>query len=110
MINQKNPSFLPSDQQGDMIPLTTPTNAIAVTYDTSISTATDIVLNSATALIEVTAINNGVFLRYASTASSANFDEFILADSTRHFVIPAGVTTISVLEETASAKVVVIEK
>lgn len=110
MINQKNPSFLPSDQQGDMIPLTTPTRAIAVTYDTSVSTATDIVLNSATALIEVTAINNGVFLRYQATASSSNFDEFVLADTTRHFVVPAGVTTISVIEETASAKVVVIEK
>lgn len=110
MTNQKLPSFLPSDQKGDMIPLTTPTNAIAVTYDTSISSATDITLNANTALIEVTAINNGVFLRYASTASSSAFDEFILADSTRHFVVPAGVTTISVIEETASAKVVVIEK
>jgi hypothetical protein len=110
MINQKNPSFLPSDQQGDMIPLTTPTSALAVTYDTSISSATDITLNANTALIEVTAINNGVFLRYATGVTSSAFDEFILADSTRHFVVPAGVTTISVIEETASAKVVVIEK
>lgn len=110
MINQKLPSFLPSDQQGDMIPLTTPTSALAVTYDTSISSATDITLNTNTALIEVTAINNGVFLRYASTASSSAFDEFILADSTRHFVVPAGVTVISIIEETASAKAVVIEK
>lgn len=110
MTNQKLPSFLPVDQKGDMIPLTTPTRALAVTYDTSISTATDITLNTSTALIEVTAINNGVFLRYASTASSSNFDEFVLADSTRHFVIPAGVTVVSVIEETASAKVVVIEK
>ena len=110
MINQKFPSFLPSDQQGDMIPLTTPTNALAVTYDTTISTATDITLNTGTALIEVTAINNGVFLRYAPTASSSAFDEFILADSTRHFVVPAGVTVISIIEETASAKAIVIEK
>lgn len=110
MINQKRPSFLPSDQKGDMIPLTTPTSAIAVTYDTTISTATDIVLNSSTAMIEVTAINNGVFLRYASGVTSSAFDEFILADSTRHFVIPDGVTTISILEETASAKAIVIEK
>lgn len=110
MINQKNPSFLPSDQQGDMIPLTTPTSALAVTYDTSISAATDITLNAVTALIEVTAITQGVFLRYAATASSSAFDEFILADTTRHYVIPAGVTVISVIEETAGAKVIVIEK
>lgn len=107
---QKNPAFLPVDQKGNMIPLVPPTGAIAVTYDTTISTATDITLNSATDIIEVTAINNGVFLRYASTASSSAFDEFILADSTRHFIVPAGVTVISVIEETASAKVVVVEK
>ncbi len=110
MTNQKRPSFLPVDQKGDMIPLTTPTTALAVTYDTTISSATDITLNASTALIEVTAINNGVFLRYQTAVSSSNFDEFILADSTRHFVIPAGVTVVSVIEETASAKVVVIEK
>ncbi len=110
MTNQKRPSFLPVDQKGDMIPLTTPTSALAVTYDTTISSATNITLNASTALIEVTAINNGVFLRYQTGASSANFDEFILADSTRHFVIPDSVTVVSVIEETASAKVVVIEK
>jgi len=110
MTNQKRPSFLPVDQKGSMIPLTTPTNALAVTYDTSISSATDITLNANTSLIEVTAINNGVFLKYGSTASSSAFDEFILADSTRHFVVPAGVTVISIIEETASAKAVVIEK
>ncbi len=110
MTNQKRPSFLPVDQKGDMIPLTTPTRALGDTYDTTISTATDIVLNTNTALIEVTAINNGVFLKYGSAVSSTDFDEFILADSTRHYVIPDGVTTISVIEETASAKVVVIEK
>jgi len=110
MINQKMPSFLPSDQKGDGIPLTTPTPANAVNYDTSISTATDITLNADTALIEVTAINAGIFLRYASTASSSAFDEFILADNTRHFVVPAGVTVISIIEESAGAKAVVIEK
>lgn len=110
MINQKFPSFLPSDQGGGRIPLTTPTTALAVTYDTSVSSATDITLNASTSLIEVTAINAGIFLRYASTASSTTFDEFILADSTRHFVIPGGVTVISVIEETAGAKAVVIEK
>ena len=110
MINQKFPTFLPSDQGGDRIPLTTPEVALARTYDTTISTATDITLNSQTALIEVTAINAGVFLRYAATASSSNFDEFILADNTRHYVIPAGVTIVSVIEESTGAKVVVIEK
>ena len=110
MINQKMPSFLPSDQKGNGIPLTTPTPANAVNYDTSISTATDITLNADTALIEVTAINAGIFLRYSATATSSNFDEFILADNTRHYVIPAGVTTVSVIEESTGAKVVVIEK
>lgn len=90
--------------------LTFDSAALAKTYDTTISSATDITLNTKTKLIEVTAIDQGVFLRYASTASSANFDEYIHADTTRHFVVPSGVTVISVIERAATAAVVVIEK
>ena len=90
--------------------LTLPKAALARTYDTSISSATDITLNTSTTLIEVTAIDQGVFLRYAATASSATADEYIHADTTRHFVRPAGVTVISVIERAATGAVVVIEK
>ncbi len=108
-MTPNNPA-LPRETRGEAIQLTLPTTALAFTYDTSISTATPITLNEDTKLIEVTAISQGVFLKYASGVSSSDFDEYIHADQTRHYVVPAGVTIISVIERIASAFVVVIEK
>lgn len=101
---------MPKDANHQSVPLTSPRTALAVTYDTTISSATDITLNAATTLIEVNALSQGVFLRYQATASSSNFDEYIQAGAVRHYVKPNGVTVISVIEQAASATVVVIEK
>lgn len=104
-----NPA-LPRETRGETIQLTVPTTALARTYDTTVSTATSITLNANTKLIEVTAINQGVFLKYAAGVSSSDFDEYIAADQTRHYVKPINVTVISVIEIAASASVIVIEK
>lgn len=109
-IMEKFPIVLPRQRNGSGVQLPPASISLQRTYDTTISSATNITLNISTSIIEVTAINNGIFLKYGSNASSSDFDEFILADSTRHFVVPAGVTVISIIEETASAKAVVIEK
>lgn len=100
----------PINGKGETMPLVPAYTPLAVTYDATISSATDLVLNGDTQLIEVTAIDAGIFMRYQSTASSTDFDEFIGAGQTRHFVKPNGVTTVSFIEEVATAKLVVIEK
>ncbi len=82
---------------------------IAKTYDASLNTATDITLNTLTSYVEVAAIDKAVLLRYQATASTSNFDAVIPANSVRGFAVPSGVTVISVIEEQASAHVVVTE-
>lgn len=83
---------------------------LARTYDTTISTATSITLQTNTNFLRVCAIDQGVFLRYQANVSSTDFDEYIPADSVQDFIVPKGTTVISVIERAASAAVVVIEK
>jgi len=80
------------------------------TYDATISSSTSITLNTSATYIEVSAIDKGVFLKWGATASSSDFDEFISPNSTRTYVIPDEVTTVQFIEESATAKLVVIEK
>lgn len=101
----------PISADNQVIPLGYPQGtALAVTYDATISGATSVTLNAGTTSFEVTAIDKGIFLRYAASASSSAFDAFIPQNTTRFFAKPDGVTTISVIEESATAKVVVIER
>lgn len=93
------------------IQLTPNFTALARTRDTSISTSTEITLNADTTVIEVNAIDGNVFLKYGTDdVTNANFDEFIAAGSTRHYIKPTGVTAINLIDDADSAKVVVIEK
>lgn len=80
------------------------------TYDATISGSTAITLNTASEYIEVTALLKGIFLKWGTTASSTDFDEFVAPESTRLYVIPDGVTTVEFIEEAASARLIVIEK
>lgn len=80
------------------------------TYDATISSSTSITLNTATETIEVTAIDKGIFMKWGATASSTDFDEFIAPNTSRVYVVPNGTTTVQFIEESATAKLVVIEK
>lgn len=101
---------LPQDAKGKAVQITPRKVALARTYDTTISSATSVTLNGDTTFVEVTALDQGIFMRYQASVSSTNFDEFIAAGMTRHFLVPAGVTVLSFIEEAASAKLIVIEK
>ncbi len=101
---------MPIDANAKPIPGSILGAAIAVTYDTSVDSASNVTLNAATTWIEVAAIGKGLFMRYASGASSSAFDEFIPADTVRGFARPDGVTVVSVIEEATSAHAVIIEK
>lgn len=102
---------LPRDTNYNALQLTPPKIALAVTRDTTISTSTEITLNADTSIIEVSAIDGNVYLKYGTTAvTNANFDEFIQAGQTRHYVIPQSITAITLIDDGDSAKVIVIEK
>jgi len=83
---------------------------IATTYDATISSATDITLNANTTSFEILAITKPVFVRFAATASSSNFDAVVDADTSRVFYRDPLVTVISVIEAAATANVAVIER
>jgi hypothetical protein len=106
---------LPIDSNGAKMQLTACKAALAVTYNTSVAAQVEITLNPLTTLVEVTALNTGLFMRYKTAAggtavSSTVFDEFIAAQSTRHYKIPSGVTVLAILEESASSTAVIVEK
>lgn len=106
----ETPLTLPRDANHVALQITPAVVALEETYDTSVDTSTLLTLNYSTSLIEVSAIDKGIFMKWGETASSSDFDEFILANSTRQFAIPNGQTTVQFIQESATAKLVVIEK
>lgn len=101
---------LPRDANNAPIQISPATVSIARTYDATISSATTITLNAATTFLEISAITKGVFMKYGANVSTSDFDEFIPAEFTHQYVVPQGVTEISVIEQAATGAVVVIEK
>lgn len=109
-------SAVPLDANSKPLPLTPSILAYAITYDTTVSSSTTVTFNASTSLIEVSAISQGIFLKWGGTASTTTFDEYIQSGSTRHYVIPidasTGVryTTAQFIEQASAATLVVIEK
>lgn len=83
---------------------------IAVTYDATISSATSVSLNAGTTSYEVLAIDKPIFLRFAASVSTSAFDAVIAANTSKVFFRDPAVTTISVIEASATAGVAVIER
>lgn len=102
----------PRDDNGQLLTTLTPAvEALAVTYDATISASTAITFNAATSLIEVCAIDKTVLMNWGTTAASTTvFDEAIPLNSVRQFYIPTGVAAANFIEEVATAKLIVIEK
>lgn len=97
------------------VTLSSPTSAplgvaLVPTYNATISSSTLLTLNTATTYVEVSAIDKGIFMKWGATASSSSFDEFIAANTTRAFGVPVGETSLQFIQESATAKLVVIEK
>lgn len=104
---------LPSLPVQNGIPLSdTPAiQALAVTYDATVSASTEIVLNAGTTLLEVCAIDKAILLNWgADDASTTAFDEVIPQNTVRHFVVPSGVTAVNFIQQSATAILVCIEK
>lgn len=91
--------------------MTPAVQALAVTYDASISASTEITLNAATTLIEVSAIDKTILLNWGTAdASTTVFDEVISLNTTRQFFVPVGVTAVNFIEQAATAILVCVEK
>ena len=83
---------------------------IATTYDATISSATSITLDESTTSFEVLAIDKPVLVRFAADVSTSAFDAVVPANESKVFYRDPAVTTISVIEASATAIVAVIER
>lgn len=107
---------LGKDDNREPVQLTPAVVALEETTDTSVSSTTEITLNAATTFIEVNALNQGIFMKWGtSDASSTDYDEFILPNSVRHYVVPnqsdgTPYTAVNFIEQAASATLILIEK
>lgn len=103
-MNTSTRSF-PKDGNGTPfpIPVAPPVVALEETYDATISGSTAITLNTATTMIEVTAIDKAIFMKWGGTAASTDYDHCIPLNSTRYFLVPSGITTVEFIEQAATA-------
>lgn len=99
------------------MPITPDVIALARTVNTGLSTAQTVTFNAATTMIRVYATSQDVYFKWGTTAvTNANFDEIIPAGQVIDLKLPtqASVSTLytacTLLERTASAQIVVIEK
>lgn len=94
--------------QGSIVaPLTT----LATTYDATISASTEITLNAATTIIEVSAIDKTILMKWGTAdVTTSNFDEVISLNTTRVFMVPSGITAVNFIEQSATAILCVCEK
>lgn len=83
---------------------------LAKTYDATISSASDVTLQDATTSFEVLAITQPVFVRFAASASSTDFDAVVAANESKVFLREAGVTIVSVIQTAATGAMALIER
>ena len=103
---------LPRDVNQNAIQLPPDVTAVSVTTDDSITTSTelDVTLDTTTTFIRATAVDSALYLKYAATATSTDYDEYLPAGIPMDFKIPLDVTVISFIADGATAKLRLIEK
>ncbi len=91
--------------------------AIDETYDAAISTSTELTFDTSTTLIEVSAIDKTILLKWGTdNAVTTDFDEVISLNTTRQFLIPIDITNkklftaANFIEQTTTAILAVVEK
>ena len=91
--------------------------AIEETYDATISTSTELTFDTSTTLIEVSAIDKTILMKWGTdNAVPTDFDEVINLNTTRQFLIPTDITTkklftaANFIEQTSTAILCVVEK
>lgn len=104
------PLTLPIDGNNKAINLPPNVLALAVTNSSSISGSTLLTLQITTSYIEVSAVSQGIFLKWGGVASSSSFDEYISPNTTRAYIVPTGQTTVQFIQQAATATLICIEK
>ena len=99
------------------IPSTPAVVAIEETYNATVNSTVELTLNASTTLIEVSAIDKTILLKWGTDdCSTSDFDEAINLNTTRQFFIPTVATTgilytaVNFIEQEASAVLCVVEK
>ena len=91
MLDAPNKTAMELDGNGKSYPIVPAGAALKATYNATLSASTPITLDNETRLIEVSAGDEPIFIKYGdgNTASAATdgFDEFIGAGMTRHYPI-----------------------
>lgn len=107
---------LPTDGGYKPIQLAPARVALARTVDATISATTEINLNDSTSFIRVYAITQDVYLKWGTDdVTASNFDEVVPAGQIVDLVVPnqtdgTRYDAINLIERTATATVIVIEK
>ncbi len=109
---------IPKDSNASPMQLVPSKITLATTYDTTVSTSTQVTFNAGTTFIEVSAISQPIVMKWGTTAvTTSNFDNIIMAGTTRHFVVPVDnatptgflYTAANFIEQTTSAVLCVTE-
>ena len=103
--------ILPSSNTENPVQVTPPIVVLEETYDASISSSTEVTLNTSTTLIEVAAIDKTILLKWGTDdCSTSDFDEVIPLNSVRTFYVPAGVAAVNFIQQAATAILAMVEK
>ena len=80
-------------------------------FSSAISSSTEFALTANTTLIEVTAKDQGIYIKYGSAVSVVDdgFDEYVHAGQTRHYPVAPGIS-IYCIQEAATATLILIER
>lgn len=114
---------LPIDSNSKTLQITPAKVPLKVTYDTTISSETEITLQSGTTIVEISALNAPICMRYKTVAGGTavsvatdGYHELIQPGITRHYDIKdinnasGPITVLAFIEQSASATLSVIEK
>lgn len=94
-----------------IVNMVAPSTTLATTYDATISASTEITLNAATTVIEVSAIDKTIVMKWGTAdVTTSNFDEVINLNTTRVFIVPSGTTAVNFIEQAATAVLCCVEK
>ena len=108
---------LPRDADRIAMQLTPATVALSQTVSSSISSSTTLAITAGATILRIYAVDKDIYFKWGSTAvTSSNFDEVIPANQIVDLVVPidttTGVlfTTSRVIERSATATIIVIQK
>ena len=102
---------MPTYEDGQGMQITPRGVSLARTVNASLSASVEITLHADTTFLRCYATTQDVYLRWGiEDANASLFDEIIPAGQVVDLAVPDGYTAINVIERTASAAIIVIEK